>query len=63
MREVVKKTDEQKQIDRLYDTLKAYQLSRRPLELTDTEIDLLMHALITRAGAIDIVKRFEDDGR
>ena len=63
MREVVKKTEEEKQIDRLYDTLTSYQKHKRPLDLTETEVQLLKTALMTRAAAQEICRKMEDDGR
>ena len=63
MRELIKKTEEQKQIDRLYDTLTAYQKSRQPLDLTESEVKLLKIALITREAAQDLIGRMADDGK
>ena len=53
----------QQQIDRLIKALEAYKAHRYPLDLTETEIEIVIDALRTKKSLYEYMANMEDDGR
>jgi hypothetical protein len=54
---------DQQQIDRLIKVLEAYKRLRYPLDLTESDYDILMDALRTKKSLYEYMARMEDDRR
>ena len=54
---------DQQQIDRLIKVLEAYKAHRYPLDLTETEIEVVIDALKTKKSLYEYMARMKDDGR
>ena len=54
---------DQQQIDRLIKALEAYKAHHYPLDLTETEIEIVIDALKTKKSLYEDMARMEDDGR
>ena len=54
---------DQQQIDRLIKALEAYKAHHYPLDLTESDYDLLMDALRTKKSLYEYMARMEDDRR
>lgn len=53
----------QQQIDRLVKALEAYKAHRYPLDLTESDYDILMDALRTKKSLYEYMARVKDEGR
>ena len=53
----------QQQIDRLIKALEAYKAHHYPLDLTETEIEIVIDALKTKKNLCEYMARMKDDGR
>lgn len=53
----------QQQIDRLIKAIEAYKAHHYPLDLTETEIEIVIDALKTKRNLGEYVARMRDDGR
>ena len=53
----------QQQIDRLIKALEAYKAHHYPLDLTESDYDILMDALRTKKSLYEYMARMKDDGR
>lgn len=53
----------QQQIDRLIKVLQVYKAHHYPLDLTETEIEIVIDALKTKRNLGEYVARMRDDGR
>ena len=54
---------DQQQIDRLIKVLQVYKAHHYPLDLTETEIEIVIDALKTKKNLGEYVARMRDDGR
>ena len=54
---------DQQQIDRLIKALMVYKVYLYPLDLTETEIEIVIDALKTKKSLYEDMARMEDDGR
>ena len=54
---------DQQQIDRLIKALDAYKAHRYPLDLTETEIEIVIDALRTKKNLGEYMARMKDDRR
>lgn len=53
----------QQQIDRLIKALQVYKAYHYPLDLTETEIEIVIDALKTKKSLYEYTARMKDDGR
>lgn len=54
---------DQQQIDRLIKALMVYKAHHYPLDLTETEIEIVIDALKTKKSLYEYMARMKDDGR
>lgn len=54
---------DQQQIDRLIKVLQVYKAYHYPLDLTETETEIVIDALKTKKDLGEYMARMEDDGR